>query len=92
MSEPVDRRTLFKAGAAVYSSGGLPTSYVTIEGGVRVPEATTWSSVVDNEHSIGFVDVRPRNAAGVARMKLTALSTSGRVIDTVTLKRTGQIA
>ncbi len=50
------------------------------------------SSVVDNEHSIGFVDVRPRDENGVARMKLTALSTSGTVIDTVTLKRTGQIA
>jgi Purple acid Phosphatase, N-terminal domain/Calcineurin-like phosphoesterase len=91
-SEGTTYLTAGGAGAAVYDSGGMPTSYVTVEGGVRVPEATDWSSVVDNEHSIGFVDVRPRNRHGVARMKLTALSTSGTVIDTLTLRRTGQIA
>jgi len=75
------------AGQAVYPTGGLPLSFVTIEGGIRVPEATTWSALVDNQHSIGFVDVTPRSAGKPAQMKLTALATNGSVIDTVTLRR-----
>jgi Calcineurin-like phosphoesterase len=75
------------AGASIYRAGGQATSYVIDEGGVRLPESTEWSAVVDNQHSIAFVDVRPRDRHGVARMRLTALATSGRVVDTVTLRR-----
>lgn len=75
------------AGQAVYPTGGLPLAYVTMDGGVRVPEATTYAAVVDNQHSIGFVDVTPRAPGRPATMKLTALSTDGSVIDRVTLRR-----
>ena len=75
------------AGQAVYPAGGGPTSYVTMDGGVRVPETTLWSAIVDNQHSIGFVDVTPRRAGTPAQMKLTALATNGSVIDKVTLRR-----
>ncbi|GEP39982.1 hypothetical protein NPS01_36450 [Nocardioides psychrotolerans] len=78
------------AGQAVYPVGGQALSYVTIAGGARVPEATTWSSVTDAQHSIGFVDVTPRDRAGVARMRLTALATDGSVIDRVTLRRSSR--
>ena len=75
------------AGQAVYPAGGGPTSYVTMDGGVRVPETTLWSAIVDNQHSIGFVDVTPRRAGTPAQMQLTALATNGSVIDKVTLRR-----
>lgn len=71
----------------MYPSGGLPVAYVTMEGGVRVPEATTYAAVVDNQHSIGFVDVTPRRPGRPPTMKLTALATDGSVIDRVTLRR-----
>ncbi len=75
------------AGQTVYPTSGSPLSYVTMDGGMRVPEATLWSAVTDNQHSIGFVDVVPRRGGRPARMKLTALATDGSVIDKVTLKR-----
>ena len=52
------------AGQAVYPVGGQPLSYVTVEGGVRVPEATTWSALTNPSHSIGFLDASPRDASG----------------------------
>ncbi|CAB4701113.1 unannotated protein [freshwater metagenome] len=75
------------AGQAAYPTGGLPLSYVTVEGGLRIPEATTWSAVTYEDHSIAFLDVTPRDKQGIATMKLTARSTDGTVIDTVTMKR-----
>lgn len=75
------------AGQAVYPTGGLPTSYVTVEGGARVPETTVWSATASQEHSIAFVDVTPRDRAGVARMKVVARRTDGTVLDRVTLRR-----
>ncbi|GEP35253.1 hypothetical protein NSZ01_30210 [Nocardioides szechwanensis] len=75
------------AGQAVYPVGGQPLSYVTIEGGVRVPEPTTWSSVTSAQHSIAFLDVTPRDRHGVARMRLVARATDGTVLDRVTLRR-----
>ncbi len=75
------------AGQAVYPTGGLAMSYVTMQGGVRVPETTLWSAVVENQHSIGFVDVTPRRGNRPATMRLTALATDGSVIDKVTLRR-----
>lgn len=75
------------AGQAVYPSGGLPAAYVTMEGGVRVPEPTDYAAVVDNQHSIGFVDVTPRRPGRPPTMRLTALATDGSVIDRLTLRR-----
>ncbi|MFA6299690.1 MAG: metallophosphoesterase family protein [Nocardioides sp.] len=75
------------AGQAVYPVGGQPLSYVTLEGGLRVPEATTWSSVTSARHSIAFLDVTPRDRHGVARMRLVARATDGTVLDRVTLER-----
>lgn len=79
--------TVGGAGQAAYPTGGLPASYVVEEGGVKVPEATTWSAVTDEQHSLGFVDVTPRNRDGVATMRLTALATDGTRLDQVTLRR-----
>ncbi|GAA4115026.1 metallophosphoesterase [Nocardioides fonticola] len=76
------------AGQAEYPTGGLPLSYVTIEGGIRVPEATTWSAITAEQHSIAFLDVTPRNRRGTATMKLRTLATDGTVLDTLTFKRT----
>lgn len=75
------------AGQAEYPTGGLAISYVTDETGARVPEATTWSAVAQQRHSIAFVDVRPADRAGPARMRLTALATDGTVLDRVVLRR-----
>ncbi|WP_372734912.1 purple acid phosphatase family protein [Nocardioides sp.] len=75
------------AGQAVYPTGGRPISYVSIEGGVRVPETTEWSALTNEVHSVAFLDAVPRNKRGVAKLKLTALSTDGKVIDRLTLKR-----
>ncbi len=63
------------AGQTVYPTGGLPVSYVAMEGGIRVPEPTTFASVVDNAHSIGFVDVTPRRPGRPPTMRLTTLGT-----------------
>jgi hypothetical protein len=75
------------AGQAVYPTGGLPAAYVTMEGGIKVPETTDYAAVVVNEHSIGFVDVTPRRPGKPPTMKLTALSTDGSIIDRVTMRR-----
>jgi hypothetical protein len=75
------------AGQAVYPSGGQSISYLTVEGGARVPEGTDWSSVTDERHSIAFVDVTPPNKQGVATMKLVGLGTDGSVIDRLTMTR-----
>ncbi|WP_370248358.1 purple acid phosphatase family protein [Nocardioides sp.] len=75
------------AGQAVYPTGGLPLSYVTDEDGLRIPEATTYASVVENTHSLAFLDVTPRSAGRPATMRLTALATDGTRIDRVTLRR-----
>jgi hypothetical protein len=75
------------AGQTVYPTSGSPLSYVTMDGGIRVPETTLWSAVTDNQHSIGFVDVTPRRGGRPAKMKLTALATDGSVIDKATLRR-----
>lgn len=76
------------AGQTEYPTGGLPVSYVTIEGGLRVPETTTWSATTSQQHSIAFVDAVPRDKDGVARLELVALATNGSVLDRVTLTRT----
>lgn len=77
------------AGQTPYPVGGLPASYVTVEGGVRVPEAALWSATASAEHSIAFVDVTPRDRRGVARMRIVARRPDGSVLDRVTLERRG---
>lgn len=75
------------AGAAAYPVSGSPVTYVTAEGGIKVPEVATWSSVTSDDHSIAFVDVAPRDRYGVARMRLRSLSTNGTLLDSLTLRR-----
>jgi len=75
------------AGQAEYPAGDLPVSYVTVEGGIRVPEATDWSAYTNATHSIAFVDARPRTAHHPASLRLVALTTDGAVLDRVTLTR-----
>jgi calcineurin-like phosphoesterase family protein/purple acid phosphatase-like protein len=79
--------TVGGAGQAEYPAGDLPASYVTEEGGVRVPEGTEWSSRAYLGHSIAFVDVRPRIREGLAGLRITALAKDGSRIDRVTLRR-----
>ena len=75
------------AGQAEYPAGGLPVSYVTVEGGLRVPEATEWSAYANATHSIAFVDASPRTSHRPASLRLVALTTDGAVLDRVTLTR-----
>jgi hypothetical protein len=75
------------AGARSYPSSGSPVTYVTIEGGLKVPEIATWSAVASDDHSVAFVDVEPRDRYGVARMRLRSLRTDGTLLDSLTLRR-----
>jgi hypothetical protein len=75
------------AGQTEYPAGGLPVSYVTVDGGVRVPEATDWSAYVNETHSIAFIDAVPRTSTRPARLKLVALATDGTLLDRLTLTR-----
>jgi 3',5'-cyclic AMP phosphodiesterase CpdA len=64
-----------------------PASYVTVEGGARVPEAATWSAVRLLDYSLLAVDVTPAGAGGLATMHLRGLRPDGTVFDEVTLAR-----
>jgi len=75
------------AGASSYPELGLPTSYVTVKGGLKIPEITTWNAVGTAEHSIAFLDVSPRDKHGIATMRLRALSTDGKLLDSLTMRR-----
>jgi len=80
--------TVGGAGQTEYPTGGLPASYVVEEGGLKIPELTTeWSARTFQGHSIAFVDVKPRDASGVARMRVTAVASDGSTVDMVTLRR-----
>jgi len=79
--------TVGGAGQAEYPMGGPPASYVTEEGGVRIPEQTDWSARTFQGHSIAFVDVEPRDASGVARMRVVAVANDGTTVDRITLRR-----
>lgn len=74
-------------GQQEYPTSLYPSSYVVEEGGVKVPEVASWSSVRYLAHSIALVDVTPRDRNRVATMKITGRAKSGAVVDTITLRR-----
>lgn len=80
------------AGQAEYPTSAHPVSYVATEGpgygGMREPEAATWSSVRYLHHSIAVVDVEPRDETGTASMTIHGIAKDGSEIDRVTLRRT----
>lgn len=75
------------AGASTYPDLGHPLSYVTTEHGLKVPELTRYNAVSDTAHSVAFFDASPRDADGVATLRLNVLATAGGTIDTVTIAR-----
>lgn len=73
-------------GQSAYPSALHPGSYVTVEGGIRVPEAAPWSQVRFLDNSLVLVDVTPGAAGRPATMRLSAVDTQGIVVDRVTLE------
>jgi purple acid phosphatase-like protein/calcineurin-like phosphoesterase family protein/TAT (twin-arginine translocation) pathway-exported protein len=75
-------------GQAAYPSTLYPLSYVTIAGGVRVPETADWSAVrYLGDHSLLVVDVAPAGA-GPARMDVVAIAKSdGHEVDRFSIVR-----
>lgn len=63
-----------------------PVSYVTIEGGARVPEAAPWSVARYLDLSFITVDVTPR-VGGQTTMTIRALTPDRKVVDKVILRR-----
>jgi hypothetical protein len=73
-------------GQSAYPTALHPASYVTIEGGIRVPETAPWSQVRYLDNSLVLVDVTPRAPGRPATMRLSAVDTQGVVVDRVTLE------
>jgi hypothetical protein len=63
-----------------------PLSYVTVEGGIRVPEPAPWSVTRYLDLSFIVVDVTPR-VRGATTMTIRALTPEGARVDSVTLRR-----
>ena len=65
------------------------TRYTGIDGGVRLPETTPWSAVVDELSPIVIcAEATPRDKFGRSRMKLLGVdAATGLTVDTVTLER-----
>ena len=74
-------------GQAAYQAALYPLSYVTVLGGVRLPETAPWSATRYLNLSLIAVDVEPRNAAGVAVMTIRALRSDGTEIERIHLRR-----
>jgi hypothetical protein len=79
-------------GQVAYQASPYPLSYVTIPGGVRVPEAAPWSSVRYLDLSFIALDVTPPGADGRTTMALRALKPDGAVVDTITFERTRSVS
>ncbi len=79
-------------GQTAYPVGLWPLSYVTMEGGLRVPEPATWSAVRHLDLSLLVADVDPGKRGGVARMRLRGMKPDGTVLDDVTLERPARAA
>ena len=63
------------------------TTYVTVETGLRVPEAAPWSAARFLDNSLVLVDVTPRTPRSPATLRLSAVDRRGVVVDRVTLER-----
>lgn len=75
-------------GQIAYQFSPYPLSYVTITGGIRVPETAEWSAVRYLDLSFIAVDVTPPGADGRTTMAIRALKLDGTVVDALTLERT----
>ena len=88
---PVEQGTTYitagGGGQVAYQASPHPLSYVTVEGGLRVPETAEWSAARYLDLSFIAVDVTPAARGGVATMAVRALTPDGSVVDTVTLER-----
>lgn len=74
-------------GQQSYPVSLYPTSYVTVAGGARVPEAATWSAARLLDYSLLVVDVTPAGADGLSTMRLRGLRPDGTVFDEARLVR-----
>ena len=83
-------------GQAAYPTALYPGSYVTEEGGLRVPESGDWSAVrYLGDHSVLIVDASPASAGSKARLDCRALAADDdpeapgqpRVVDRFTIER-----
>lgn len=88
---PADHGTTYitagGGGQVAYQASPYPLSYVTIEGGLRIPETAPWSAARYLDLSLLAVDVTPPAAGGRTTMALRAMKPDGTVVDTVTLER-----
>ena len=89
--EPAEGGTVYVTagggGQVAYQASPYPLSYVTIEGGVRVPETAPWSAARYLDLSLLAVDVVPPGADGRTTMAVRAMAPDGTVVDTFTLAR-----
>lgn len=74
-------------GAASYPNLPIGPSYVTMAGGLRLPELTDYNAVGTATHCVAFLDALPPNRSGVAKLKLRTLAGDGSVVDTLTMTR-----
>jgi hypothetical protein len=78
--------TVGGGGQAAYPSSLAPLSYVTVDGGVRLPETAEWSLVRYNDNSLVVLDVD----STADTMTVSALSTAGTPVDAFTLTKRAQ--
>lgn len=79
-------------GKTGYPVSLAPTSYVVMEGGIKVPELADWSAVHSESYNLLVADVVPLTAARTTTMTLRAIKPDGTMIDTVTLERPAKAA
>jgi hypothetical protein len=90
VSPATDGTTYITAGGggqAAYQVALYPASYVTILGGLRVPELASWSATRYLNLSLLVIDVAPPDAQGIARMTVRAVRPGGAEIERITLER-----
>ena len=89
---PVDDGTTYVTagggGSQPYPVSLHPVSYVSITGGLRVPESADWSSVRANELTVLEVTVTPPAGAGeVTALRVRSVRPDGGVIDDFVVER-----
>ncbi|HJR19232.1 MAG TPA: metallophosphoesterase family protein [Actinomycetota bacterium] len=90
ISAAADGTTYITAGGggqAAYQVALYPASYVTILGGLRVPELAPWSATRFLNLSLLVIDVEPPDPHGIARMTVRAVRADGTEIERITLTR-----
>lgn len=74
-------------GQTGYPTFLAPLSYVTVDGGLRLPEAAPWSAYRFPSNSLVYADVDPGEAGGTTSMTVVALDAAGAELERVTLLR-----